>query len=438
MTTGQLTALLLVAGAGLLLAVLLSVRSGRRTRAAAAARRAAAAPPRVPTPRISISESGPESRLAFAEPGMRGRLFQYGGDGPGFELDAPFAIIDVETTGFSPAKGDRIVEIAIARVDASGRIEDEYATLVNPGRDVGPVFVHGIANSDVQDAPRFEDIAGELLDRMDGAIVVAHNAVFEERFLAAEFDRADVRIPLNPALCSLWLARATMRTPNHKLTTLARAAGLSTLGSHAALHDVRTVAALLPQMLAAHGRPLRYLSGFRPMPVLDCDARPVTRAIELRKGTDGWMASLMARLPMSAAEASDVDAQRYIDALADALEDGRIVGGEAMALARLAGTAGLGAAQVEALHRRYLEHLRRAVLADAIVTTAELRKLKTAASALGLPTFFDELRVTSPQTLSSRAVSVDAAEAREALFCGHCRRGGHKRAACPELVAAHG
>ena len=436
MTTGLLTAILLVVGAGLLLALFLSVRAGQRSRAAAAARRAA--PARVPAPRVSVTDSEPERRPAFAEPGMRGPLFQYGGDGRGFVLDAPCAVIDVETTGFSPANGDRIVEIAIARVNPSGRIEDEYTTLVNPGRDVGPVFVHGISNSEVLNAPTFEEIAGEVLDRMDGAVVVAHNAALVERFLAAEFERAGVRVPLNPALCSLWLARATMRTPNHKLTTLARAAGLSTLGSHAALHDVRTVAALLPQLLAAHGEPLRYLSGFRPMPVLDGDAQPVPRSIELRKGADGWMASLMARLPLSAADAGDADAQRYLDALADALEDGRLMGGEALALVRLAGSAGLGAAQVEALHRRYLDYLRRVVLANAILTTAELRKLKTAASALGVPTFFDELRPTSPQTLTSRAVSVGAAEAREALFCGHCRRGGHQRSACPELVAAGG
>ncbi|MCU1668138.1 MAG: hypothetical protein JWP40_1065 [Blastococcus sp.] len=433
--TGLVTGILLLVGAGLLFALYRSVRSGRRSRAAAAR-------PSVPvrSPRISVTEAEPEGRMAFAEPGMRGRLFQYGGDGPGFVLDpdTPYAVIDIETTGFSPAKGDRIVEIAIARVDASGRIEDEYATLLNPGRDVGPVFIHGISNSEVRDAPRFEEIAGELLDRMDRAVVVAHNAVFEERFLAAEFALAGVEVPLNPALCSLWLARRTMRTPNHKLTSLARAAGLATVGSHAARSDVRTVAALLPQMLAAHGQPLRYLSGFRPLPVLDCDRPPVTRAEELRKGSDGWMASLMARLPMSAAEASDVGAQRYLDRLADALEDGRLVGGEAQALARLAGSAGLGAAQVETLHRRYLDFMLRAALADAILTTAELRKLKTAASALGLPTFFDELRPTSPQTLAARAVAVDASVAREALFCAHCRRGGHNRAACPELALTGG
>ena len=491
--TGQVTVALLAVGAGLLLALFFSIRGGRRSRAARPAPRPATLPATVeqdlrhgrlsvPTPvqrsqpvaRVTPRSAPPEpeGRMPFAAPGMRGRLFQYGGDGPGFELDVPYAVIDVETTGFSPRKGDRIVEIAIARVDRHGRIEDEYSTLLNPGRDVGPIFVHGISNSEVRDAPRFDQIAGELLDRMDGAIVVAHNAVFEERFLAAEFERADLALPLNPALCSLWLARRTMNTPNHKLTTLARAAGISTVDAHAALSDVRAVAALLPQMLRAYGQPLRYLSGVRPMPVVDCDVRPKTRAVELRRGTDGWMASLMSRLPMSAAEASDVEGQRYLDALADALEDGRIVGGEAKALALLAGSAGLGAAQVEALHRRYLDFMRTSALADAILTTAELRKLKTAASALGLPTYFDDLRATSPQDLvASRSMPLpelpmpraeqprredrlprpsipvppvppsrprDLAMRPSLRRCTHCRAAGHDRASCPELALAGG
>jgi DNA polymerase III subunit epsilon len=390
-----------LAGLGLLAALFLAERASSRRAAQRTRQRHPASEvhgtraPAVPAPRAVPVPEGP---LAFAEPGMRGRLFQYGGDGGGFPVDAPFAVIDLETTGFSPAAGDRVVEIAIARVDAQGRIQDEYATLVNPGRDVGPVFVHGISNSEVLDAPTFAEIAGELLARMDGAVVVAHNASFEERFLAAEFGRMGVALPLNPALCSLWLARRTMRTPNHKLTTLARAAGLSTVDAHTALADVRTVAALLPRMLAAYGEPPRYLTGLRPLPVLDRNAAPKSRAVELRQGTDGWLASMIARLP-AAAEAREADAQRYLDALTLALANGRIVGGEAQQLARLAGSAGLGAAQVEELHRRVLEHLRAAALQDVILTTAELRQLKTAASGLGLADYFDDLRATSPQDL---------------------------------------
>ena len=59
----------------------------------------------------------------------------------------------------------------------------------------------------------------------------------------------------------------------------------------------------------------------------------------------------------------------------------------------------MGATQVEALHRRLLDHMRAVALEDVILTTAELRQLKTAASGLGLPDYFDDLRPTSPQDL---------------------------------------
>jgi DNA polymerase III subunit epsilon len=391
-----------LAGLGLLTALFLAERASsrraaqrrRHTASAATGSRAA-----VPAPRTPVPSAEPEGPLAFAEPGMRGRLFQYGGDGPGFPVDAPYAVVHVETTGLSPAKGDRIVEIAIARVDARGRIEDEYATLVNPGRDVGPIFVHGISNTEVLDAPTFEEIAGELLARMDGAVVVAHNAAFAERFLAAEFARMGVTLPLNPALCSLWLARRTLRAPNHRLDTLARVVGLPLADAHTATADVRTIAALLPQMLAIHGQPLRYLTGLRPMPELDRHVPPKTRFGDLRPTSDGWLAAMVARLPRAVVDAPAADAQRYVDALTLALTEGRILGGEGQLLVRLAGSAGIGADQVEALHRRCLGHLRATALEDAILTTGQLRQLKTVASGLGLPDFFDDLRPTSPQDL---------------------------------------
>ncbi|TQN42182.1 DNA polymerase-3 subunit epsilon [Blastococcus colisei] len=391
-----------IAGLTLLAALFLaerasSRRAARRPQTATQARGTRATA--VPTPRRPADVAEPEGPIAFAEPGVRGPLFQYGGDGAGFPVDAPFAVVSIETTGFSPVRGDRIVEIAVVRVDASGRIEDEYCTLLDPGRDVGPVLVHGISTSEVLGAPPFGDVVGELLLRLDGAVVVAHNAAFVERFLAAELALLDVTLPLNPALCSLWLARRTLRAPDQRPATLARVVGLPVADAHTALADARTVAALLPQMLAMLGERPRYLTGLRPMPELDTEAEPKTRFGELRPGTDGWIASMVGRLPRAVVDAPDADAQRYVDALTSALADGRILGGEGQLLARLAGSAGIGADQVLALHRRILGHLRATALENAILTTAELRQLKTAASGLGLPDVFDDLRPTSPQDL---------------------------------------
>ncbi|UOY01922.1 hypothetical protein [Blastococcus sp. PRF04-17] len=196
--------------------------------------------------------------------------------------------------------------------------------------------------------------------------------------------------------------------------------------------DVRTIAGLLPRMLAAHGRPLHFMTGYRPMPELPVDAAPRTRTIVLPKGGDAWMTSLMSRLPERVAAAADCAGQKYVDAVADAFEDGRLLGGEAQLLTRLAGSAGLGAAQATAMHEGFLDFMRAAVTADAILTTAEIRRLRTAAHALGLPDYFDDLRPTSPADLAAARAVVPTP--REVRLCTHCRRPGHDRTRCPELA----
>lgn len=416
-------------------------------------------PSRTPAPTAVPSD---ERKMPFAEPGLAGPLFSYGGSGiSGYTHDGPFAVIDVETTGFSPAKGDRVIEIAIARVDARGRIEDEYATLINPeGRDTGAVFVHGISNSAVQNAPLFADVADDILSRLEGTVVVAHNAVFEERFLSAELAHAGISVASIPALCSLWLGRQTFNTPNHKLATLAREVGIPFVDAHAALGDVRAVARLLPLMLDRHGAPLMY--GCEPGVDL-CGGRtgglipPKTRAVELRKGTDGWMSSLMARLPMSCSEIPDAAAEHYLEVLSEALADGKIIGDEAKHLASIAGNAGMGAAQVAALNERFLETMRDAALADDVLTAVELRELTAAAKLLNVGDYFDDLRPTPAAERPSRRSSAASARVttptgaaaggtstvdlqrtgsgrpKAVRRCGHCRQPGHYRSTCPEL-----
>jgi DNA polymerase III epsilon subunit-like protein len=353
-----------------------------------------------------------EREIPFAEGHGKGPLFRYGGPAGalkrGLEHDGPFAVIDLETTGLSPRRGDRIIELAVARVDEKGCIEDEYATLINPdGADTGPVFIHGISNEAVRDAPTFGEVAGELLTRLEGAVVVAHNACFEEHFLKVEFARAGISMtqPL-PALCTLWLAQRTVATPNHRLGTLCRHHAVPLVDKHAALGDVRAVSALLPKMLASLDRPLVYSAS--PATTLTSDfvpgaVIPRTRAVQMRKGTDGWMASLMARLPMSAAEASGSQATVYLEALAQVLEDGKIIGEEARMLAKLAGSAGMGAVQVRALNHRFLDLMLETALEDERLTRTEIRDLQGASSALGEPGRFRDLTPTPPPKQSTDA-----------------------------------
>src|SRR5690606_42030782 len=93
-----------------------------------------------------------------------------------------FAVVDLETTGFSPRLGDRVAEVAVVLVDDAGRVEDEWCTLVNPERDLGPQHVHGIAAADVALAPTFDLVAPALLHLLAGRVLVAHNAAVDTRF----------------------------------------------------------------------------------------------------------------------------------------------------------------------------------------------------------------------------------------------------------------
>lgn len=161
----------------------------------------------------------------------------------------PFAVLDVETTGLSPAT-DRVIEIAVVRCDPRGRIIDEWSTLLDPGRDPGPTHIHGISARDLVDAPRFADIVGDLTARLDGHVVTAHNLPFDESFLAAELRATSAAMPDTDALCTLELARVVLPGQRrHTLAACAEALDIPHEHAHRALPDTRVTAKVLAAML---------------------------------------------------------------------------------------------------------------------------------------------------------------------------------------------
>ena len=161
----------------------------------------------------------------------------------------PFAVLDVETTGLSPAR-DRIIEIAVVRCAPDGSFLDEWSTLVDPGRDPGPTHIHGITASDLEGAPSFEDIAEELRERLAGSMVAAHNLSFDAGFLAAEFQRAGSTTPDQPAVCTLLLARHVLKgNKGYSLAACAATLGIDHPNAHRALADTRVTASVLAAMI---------------------------------------------------------------------------------------------------------------------------------------------------------------------------------------------
>jgi DNA polymerase III epsilon subunit-like protein len=149
----------------------------------------------------------------FAQDSAKGAVFTYASLEKGDIYSAPYAIIDLETTGLDKTR-NRIIEVAIRRIDANGKFIDEISTLINPEvSDVGPTFIHHIKAEDILDAPTFSEFAPEILNRISGSIVVAHHAAFEDGFLGAEFARIGVGIPNIPAIDTLWLSRQVIDLP---------------------------------------------------------------------------------------------------------------------------------------------------------------------------------------------------------------------------------
>jgi ATP-dependent Lhr-like helicase len=147
--------------------------------------------------------------------------------------DLEFCVVDVETTGFSPRMGDRMIEVAAVKMRADGTRLAEWSTLVNPERDIGPSHVHGISAGDVVDAPTFADVAGDLLALLDGAVVAAHNLRFDWGFLTAEFERAGHPLPALPSVCTLRLGTRVMPgLTNRRLEACCGALGVCRDGAH--------------------------------------------------------------------------------------------------------------------------------------------------------------------------------------------------------------
>src|SRR3970040_13205 len=121
-------------------------------------------------------------------------------------LPTVFAVVDVETTGLYPKANDRVVEVAVVQLSPAGTGLDEYATLINPGRDLGPTHIHKIAARDILGAPRFQEVAGDVLTRLRSAVVVGHNVRFDISFIAAECARIGCQLPEVPTICTLRLA----------------------------------------------------------------------------------------------------------------------------------------------------------------------------------------------------------------------------------------
>jgi DNA polymerase-3 subunit epsilon len=168
-------------------------------------------------------------------------------------LDAPLAIVDLETTGGDPSS-DRITEIAVILVDGL-QPRAQWSTLVNPECAMrGEIqALTGITSEMVASAPRFSQLADELAERLAGRLFVAHNARFDYGFLRRAFDRCGRRFQAR-TLCSVRLSRRLYpEQARHDLDSVIARHGIACSQRHRALPDAEALWEFLRIAAAEHG-----------------------------------------------------------------------------------------------------------------------------------------------------------------------------------------
>jgi DNA polymerase III subunit epsilon len=157
------------------------------------------------------------------------------------DVAEPLVFVDLDTTGGSPAY-HRITEVGIVRVE-NGEVVDEWSSLVNPECPI-PEYIEaftGISSEMVADAPRFADIAPTLLEKLRGAVFVAHNARFDYSFLRSEFLKAGLHFSAT-AMCTVKLSRRLYpEHVRHNLDALMERHGITCSARHRALGDAQVL-----------------------------------------------------------------------------------------------------------------------------------------------------------------------------------------------------
>ena len=156
---------------------------------------------------------------------------------------AKMVLLDCETTG-GRASRDRLTEIALIEIE-NGEVVDRWQTLINPHIPIPPWITRltGIHQAMLRDAPGFDEIADALFTRLQGKVIVAHNARFDFSFLKQSFARCGLQLN-SKTLCSVRLSRKLFpQYSRHGLDRIIERLGISIDDRHRAMADTEVILA---------------------------------------------------------------------------------------------------------------------------------------------------------------------------------------------------
>ncbi len=205
-------------------------------------------------------------------------------------LDKPIVMFDFETTGLSPAHGDRVTEVAALRIVGSTVVE-RFVSLINCRVRI-PAFITaltGITQAMVDGAPPVREVIPELVRFIGTDLLAAHNASFDERFLLAECARLGMKTRHDGPICSVKLSRRVFPgLATYSLGPLAASLNIKFKGTaHRAEADAEVASALLLH-ITTHLRDRHGLSCIDPIllkEITKLSARKVPEFLE-KQGAD--------------------------------------------------------------------------------------------------------------------------------------------------------
>jgi len=212
-------------------------------------------------------------------------------------------VLDTETTGLNPRSGDRIIEIGCVELVNRRLTGNNLHFYINPERDSeeGALAVHGLTTEFLSDKPKFAEICDELLDYLNGAEIIIHNAPFDIGFLDAEFDRLGVppfQSHVDGVIDTLVQAKSMYPGKRNSLDALCDRHGIS--NAHRVLHGALLDAELLAEV---------YLSMTRGQNSLTIDLQVEETT---QHGDDGLIGATLAEVLVLRAREDELEAHELV------------------------------------------------------------------------------------------------------------------------------
>ncbi|MCQ6273906.1 ATP-dependent DNA helicase DinG [Bacillus sp. V3B] len=162
-------------------------------------------------------------------------------------MKSKYVVVDLETTGNSAKKGDKIIQFAAVVIE-NDQIVDQFSSLLCPGKPI-PIFIEeltGLTDEMVKGAPLFAEIAPKVIEMLDGACFVAHNVLFDLSFLQEELIMAGFEGFYGSVLDTVEMARILFpSSDSYKLSDLATQEGVNHERPHQADSDAYATGELL-------------------------------------------------------------------------------------------------------------------------------------------------------------------------------------------------